>query len=213
MESPGSVYRRLLEHFGPQGWWPKRNCFSPPELEVCVGAILTQNTAWKNVEKALENLREAGCTDLKALAGTSREMLEGLIRPSGFYRQKAGYLKGLFGFMEGRSLKDVAREELLALKGIGPETADSILLYACGKPRFVVDMYTRRVFSRLGLLKEQDYHRVQAYFESSLPRDVEVYREFHALIVELAKGFCRAKPACSGCPLGEICEESGKTFL
>ncbi len=206
------AYSRLLERFGPQGWWPSDGGFRPRELEVCIGAMLTQNTSWKNVEKALEGLRKE-CRTVEELASIRKGRLEKLIRPSGYYRQKAERLKGFARFIigyggMGKFLRKVTRDELLSVRGIGPETADSILLYACGKPWFVVDLYTKRVFSRAGLLGEKDsYGQVQELFMSGLERDVGKYREFHALIVELSKRHCRKRPSCRDCPLASGCRK------
>lgn len=206
-----NAYRSLLDRFGPQGWWPSDGGFRPKELEVCIGAILTQNTSWKNVEKALAELRKE-CRTVEELAAARKGRLEKLIRPSGYYRQKAERLKGFAEFILDyggirKFLKGVTREELLSIKGIGPETADSILLYACSKPWFVVDLYTRRVFSRFGLVREKgSYQKVQELFMEGLERDVDAYREFHALIVELAKKHCKKRPACEKCPLASGCK-------
>jgi endonuclease-3 related protein len=205
------IYEALLTRFGPQGWWPMGNGFRPREWEVCVGAVLTQNTAWSNVEKALESLKESRCTDVETMMRTDTEALGEMVHPSGFYKQKAIKLRALgeavmgFGSIED-FLKSVTREQLLEIKGIGPETADSILLYACGRPYFVVDAYTRRIFSRLGLVKEDmDYEDIGVFFEANLPKDSALYGEFHALIVRLAKEHCRKKPSCGGCPLEKGC--------
>lgn len=207
--SPKALYARLLRHFGSQGWWSKERGFRPPEWEICLGAVLTQNTSWKNVEKALENLREGGCLSPRDLVETSRKRLEGMVRPSGYYRQKAERLRILSGFVlkfgsVRKFLKDVSREELLGLKGIGPETADSILLYAGGRPFFVVDMYTRRLFQRLGM-GDLNYQQAQELASREIPRSGKAYREFHALVVEHSKKFCRKRPECSGCPLEREC--------
>jgi endonuclease-3 related protein len=207
------VYSTLLKSFGRQNWWPMEKGFDPPEWEVCVGAVLTQNTSWANAEKALENLRKAGKTGVLDLPGTGQRELEKLVRPSGFYRQKALRLKGLADFVMGfggfRGFAEKAeREGLLGVRGIGPETADSILLYALGRPYFVVDAYTRRVFRRLGILAgDEDYEEIRNFFESGLKKDPEIYREFHALVVELAKRHCKKNPECLGCPLGKKCRK------
>ena len=205
------IYTELLKSFGPQDWWPMNNKFSPPEWEVCVGAILTQNTSWANVEKALTNMKKAGCTSADAVLNTPPAKLEVMVQPSGFYRQKAVRLKsfaktvkeagGLEKFLE------IPREGLLRLKGIGQETADSVLLYAGERPFFVIDAYTRRVFSRLGMATEDaGYEELRALFEKNIPKNVTLYKEYHALIVELAKRYCRKKnPGCAGCPLLHIC--------
>lgn len=205
------IYSTLLEALGEQKWWPMGNGFKPREWEVCLGAILTQNTSWDNVEKALDNLRKAGKVSVTDIIKTKNSRLEKLVRPSGYYRQKAIKLRAFadfvlgFGGFRGFANK-VSREALLQVNGIGPETADSILCYALGRPSFVVDAYTRRVFSRLGLIDEKaGYEEVRAFFEKKVPKDVNLYREYHALIVELGKRFCRKKPLCEKCPLRKKC--------
>lgn len=208
-----AIYSELLDRFGQQGWWPMSDGFSPPELEVCLGAILTQNTNWNNVEKALKNLKAGNVVCPEDVIETGTSELERLIRPSGFFRQKAARLKRFAGFVESlggfeRFSMDVTREQLLGVKGLGPETVDSILLYALGKPVFVIDAYTRRVFSRLGFAGLKGYEEWRGFFEERLPKDVEVYREFHALIVELAKSHCRKEPSCGRCPLNAECIRS-----
>jgi len=205
------VYRRLFDAFGPQHWWPGETPF-----EVMVGAVLTQNTSWRNVERAIRNLREADLLSPKELYGVPVEELEELIRPAGYYRVKARRLRALLEWLVERfdgsldamfavGLPDL-RQELLAVNGIGPETADSILLYAGGLPTFVVDAYTHRVFARHGWIDfDTDYHGIQEYVEGELPRDVSVYNEFHALLVRLGKDYCRkTKPRCTECPLREM---------
>jgi endonuclease-3 related protein len=195
------IYSCLMRTYGPQGWWPARGDFSPPEWEVELGSLLTQNTAWRNVEKALGNLLAAGVTTRQKLLSLPEERLASLIRPSGYYRQKARKLRELASLEA-----EPTRENLLSVWGIGKETADSILLYAYGKPFFVVDAYTRRIFSRLGLIKgSQEYDEIRSFFEKNLPRDVPLYKEFHALIVRLGKEHCRARPVCRGCPLEDTC--------
>jgi endonuclease-3 related protein len=182
----------LLKEFGRMNWWPAGREFVPKEWEVCAGAILTQNTNWKNVEKALDNLEAAGIITPGATLNLRQEKLELLVRPSGFYRQKAVRLKALaelvseFGNFDN-FVKKVRREELLAVNGIGPETADSILLYACGRPVFVADAYTRRFLEAVGVKTAHDYESLRRYFEERLPEDVDLYKEFHALIVEWGK--------------------------
>ncbi len=187
-----------------------KNGFDPPEWEVCAGAILTQNTNWRNVERALGNLKGGGIISPQDVMKTGGARLRELIRPSGFYRQKAGRLRTFAGFVIGfgnfREFSEkVTREQLLRVDGFGPETADSILLYALGRPEFVIDAYTRRVFTRLGRVEGGGYEGWKTFFESGLPEDVGIYREFHALIVELAKGFCRKGPVCAGCPVNGLC--------
>ena len=202
------LFYLLLKHFGPQNWWPARGPF-----EVMVGAILTQNTAWKNVERAIANLRGAGVLDPLALASLSLGSLEELIRPAGFFRVKAARLKALVDFVVehyGGRVEAMAsepgwylRERLLSIHGVGEETADSILLYALEKPFFVVDAYTRRILSRQGLISgKESYGEIQAFFMDQLPGDVELFKEYHALLVELGKGYCKARvPLCHECPL------------
>jgi endonuclease-3 related protein len=181
-------------------------------FEVMVGAILAQNTAWTNVEKALENLRSAGCLNPEALRRVSMKRLALLLKPSGYFNIKARRLKSFIQFLYRqfggdvrRMLKEdhaLLRQKLLSVKGIGPETADSILLYAGGFPWFVVDAYTRRIFSRHGLVAERvSYQALQDFFMKGLPRDTKLYNEYHALIVKLGKETCRSKPLCEQCPL------------
>jgi endonuclease III related protein len=202
------VYERLLKAFGPQHWWPGETPF-----EVIVGAVLTQNTNWQNVEKAISNLRQADLMEPKALYNVPVEELEGLLRPAGYFRIKAKRLRSLLQLIINRydgSLEVMfrtglysLREELLAVNGIGPETADSILLYAAGLPIFVVDAYTYRVFTRHGWIGfDSDYHQTQDYIQSNLSDDVQMYNEYHALIVHLGKHYCRkSNPKCAECPL------------
>jgi len=203
-----TLYRLLLVAYGPQEWWPGDTPF-----ESAVGAILTQNTNWENAEKALGNLRAGGCLTPKAMAALTREHLAELIRPSGCFNVKAGRISSFLRYLEerhGGSMERLAgtprrrlRRELLQVDGIGPETADSILLYAAGHPVFVVDAYTRRIFSRHGRVRETiGYDRLQEFFHRRLPRDADLYNEYHALIVKLGKERCRSsKPLCAGCPL------------
>lgn len=222
------TYHKLLDVFGSQNWWPMEGGFEPKEWEVCLGAILTQNTNWKNVERALENLKKRNIISPLDIIKIGKEKLAGLIKPSGYYNQKAIRLKGFADFVLGfggfrQFSKGVSREDLLKVRGIGPETCDSILLYALGRPYFVVDAYTRRVFFRLGILKEPesltaknnrkkpssgnlDYEKIRMFFEKEIPKDTSLYREYHALIVELGKRFCRNEPLCRGCPLKKICK-------
>ena len=208
--SPLHIYGALLAHFGDLDWWPAEGPF-----EVMVGAVLTQRTAWRNVEVALANLKEAGVVDMVALLATSKADLEVLIRPSGTYRQKAIRIHDLFKTVnekgEGslRTFLDrpigLLRADLIAVKGIGPETADSIVLYAAGKPSFVVDMYTRRVLTRLDIDAGRSYDEVARWFTDSIPKDAGLYNNYHAVLVELAKMHCRSLPLCKGCPLMAMC--------
>ncbi len=210
------LYSRLLEHFGPQGWWPGDGPF-----EMMVGAVLTQNTAWTNVEKAITNLKENGLLKQAVLAAAPVDKIESAIRPAGYFRQKAARLKGFavwFGeewngdtglmFTEPTLL---LRERLLDVKGLGPETVDSILLYAGGKSVFVIDAYTRRIVGRLGLTDLTGYDELQQFFVRNLPVDVELYQEYHALLVRLGKTHCladSAKADCPACPVGGDCEHN-----
>lgn len=205
-----NIYNKLVERFGPQAWWPADSPF-----EVIVGAILTQNTNWRNVEKAITNLKKAKVLSPKQILEIRNSKLENLVRPTGYYRQKARRLKEFVKYftieygarlsrMKNKDLSDL-RQELLNIHGIGPETADSILLYALDKPTFVVDAYTRRIGQRLGLFKLDDYHDIKDYFENNLPKNLEIYKEYHALLVELAKNFCKTKPQCDGCPISKMC--------
>jgi len=215
------IYNGLLREFGPQGWWPVGGSYHKglprgegQKWEVCVGAILTQNTSWKNVEKAMENLRNAGIMDSGSFLKISKRRLSSLIRPSGYYNQKAIKLKEFSRVVKGfggvgNFLEKVKRNELLEVWGIGPETADSILLYAGGREEFVVDMYTKSIFSRLGLIGGGwDYHRTKDFFQKKIPRDKNIYKEFHALIVELAKRNCRKRPVCRECLLRGACRHA-----
>ncbi|MCS6771201.1 MAG: endonuclease III domain-containing protein [Kiritimatiellae bacterium] len=201
------VFDALLRHFGPQRWWPARTKF-----EMMVGAILTQNTAWSNVEKAIARLRAAGALDPKRLHEAPLERVAEWIRPAGYFNVKARRLRAFTTWLVDRydgSVRRMLREppdrlraELLGVKGIGPETADSILLYAAGHPIFVVDAYTRRFLSRHGWLPQKaSYEQTAALFEANLPKDPALYNEYHALIVALGKTFCRARPRCADCPL------------
>lgn len=202
------VYQKLYLRFGPQNWWPGDGPF-----EVIIGAILTQNTNWQNVAKAIANLKEAKVLSPKKLYCLSEAKLAKLIRPSGYYNIKAKRLRSFLDFlfknyggnlnrMFNRPLHDL-RNEILGVKGVGPETADSILLYAGGFPIFVVDAYTKRIFSRHHLITEDAaYLEVQKIFMQNLRRDVELYNEYHALIVRLGKEICKKNnPKCEICPL------------
>ncbi len=200
-------YRRMSAHYGPTHWWPGDTHF-----EIAVGAILTQNTAWTNVEKAIANLKAARLLSPKAMLAASDDALETALRPSGYFRQKAKRVRlfcehllkhygGSPKRMSARPLPEL-REELLALHGIGPETADDILLYACGKPVFVVDAYTRRILSRHGLVEPNiGYEPLRALLETHVAPDLHTYREYHGLIVWTGKDFCHTHPRCEGCPL------------
>lgn len=201
------MFRAMQRALGPQGWWPGRTRF-----EVIVGAILTQNTAWTNVAQAIASLRRARALTPQMLATLPRLRLARLITPAGYYNIKAERLKSFLGFLQARyrlslwrmfaQRPSVLREELLTVPGIGPETADSILLYAGHVPSFVVDAYTRRILSRHGLIPaDASYDAVQALFMTALPPDAPLYNEYHALLVAIGKDFCRPVPRCARCPL------------
>ncbi len=210
------IYTTLFESFGPQGWWPAKTRF-----EVIVGAILTQNTNWKNVEKVIAGLKKQKLLSPKALDGLSAGELAALIRPAGYYNQKAKKLKAFLDYFEGYDFdpsklakedKDKLRAELLGIWGIGPETADSILLYAFDKPVFVVDAYTQRVFSRMGFIDEKiSYDDLRCLFENNMSAGLGIFKEYHALIDELAKRYCKAKPECADCPARGLCGFKSKT--
>jgi endonuclease-3 related protein len=229
--APRAAYRRLLAAYGPQGWWPvtragaSRPAYEPrraralteaERVEVCVGAILTQNTAWTNVETALASLRGALPRPTWAgLAALPAARLARAVRSSGYFRQKARKLKVLAAFARGRRAStrewlgaggvEERRAELLGLWGVGPETADSILLYAGDRPAFVIDAYTRRIGARLGWWRDPSHDEARAWLVARLPHDRELYAEFHALLVRHAKEHCRVRPDCGGCPLRRSC--------
>ncbi len=201
------IYQRLWEAYGPQAWWP-----ADTPLEVMVGAVLTQNTNWRGVEKSITNLRHSGLLSIDNLNDVETNKLAGLIRPSGYFNLKAVRLKNLISFVVndyggdlevmGREETDKLRRELLAVKGVGPETADSILLYGFNKPTFVIDTYTRRVLSRHGFVESNaPYEELQGLFSQHLPADASIFNEYHALLVKLGKLHCQKKPRCRGCPL------------
>ncbi|AEF96824.1 endonuclease III domain-containing protein [Methanotorris igneus] len=210
------IYHLLLSHFGYQNWWPAETRY-----EVVIGAVLTQNTSWKNVEKAIENLKKENLIDERKILEIDTEKLKKLIKPAGFYNIKAERLKNIthhivknYGSTENLAklpikLEDL-RKELLNVKGIGKETADSILLYALDRPIFVVDAYTKRIFSRLGVIEGgEEYDEIRHIFEENLPKDLKIYKEYHALIVELGKHYCKKRnPACEKCPLSDLCDYS-----
>ncbi len=203
------LYQKLYDAFGPQGWWPGETPF-----EVILGAILTQNTNWKNVALALTDLKAEGLLDPQVLRAMPDAELAQRLRPAGYFNIKTQRVKNFLDFFYRQfhdSLEEMAQEDLgtmraalLTVKGIGPETADSILLYALNQPTFVVDAYTYRVLSRHNLAPEApSYEELQALFMDHLPADVPRYQEFHALLVKVGKDFCRPRPRCPGCPLHE----------
>lgn len=204
------IYRKLYKAYGPMHWWPGETPF-----EVMAGAILTQNTSWRNVEKAIKNLKEREVLNIEGIRKLSEPELAALIRPSGFFRIKAERLMAFVDFIVreyGGDLKRMKREKLemlrpklLKIKGIGPETADSILLYGLHKPVFVVDAYTKRVLSRHGVISEKaSYEEVQRCFMDHLPHQEKLFNEYHALLVHLAKTACKKDKECDTCPLKRI---------
>lgn len=204
------IYRLLYDEFGPQQWWPGESRF-----EIITGAILTQNTNWANVEKAINNLKAADCLIPEKLHLLDPAQLAQLIRPAGYFNIKAKRLKNFLSWLFDNYNGDLTdlesidtgrlREELLTIKGVGRETADSILLYAFDKPIFVVDAYTARVVFRHELISpEADYEQLKELFESSLPADTPLFNEYHALLVRVGKEFCRPKARCPGCPLEKL---------
>ena len=208
------IYRRLLDAYGPQGWWPGESRF-----EMIAGAILTQAAAWRNVEYALGNLREAGVDDWPVVHETDLDALAELVRPSGYFNAKARKLKAFAahvcieyrGSLDAMFATDTAalRSELLGIHGIGPETADDILVYAAGKPSFVIDAYTIRIMQRVGLTPDgrDNYDAWQAMFDANVPEDVQVYNEYHALLDHHHKEACtKNAPQCGDCCLLAICE-------
>ena len=210
------IYLRLSETYGPQHWWPAESPF-----EVMVGAILTQSAAWTNVEKAISNLKSAHLLSPSAIRNMSFSELAEHIKPSGYYNVKTRKLKALVYWLGENYADDIdrmaeietdkMRQELLGVYGIGPETADSILLYALGKPVFVIDAYTLRIFARIGLIEEgESYNNCQRLFTANLKTDTALFNEYHALIVKLAKEACSKKPACGRCCLSQICRHGGK---
>jgi len=206
-----NIYNVLFESFGPQHWWPGETKF-----EIVVGAVLTQNTSWKNVEKSIKELKDNNLLEFEKILNVDENVLMEKIRSSGFYKQKAQRLKNLvmkikekYGTFEN-FLENGEREFLLDIKGIGMETADSILLYAMDKPYFVVDAYTLRIFKRYGIIDNDDkknYENVRRMVEETFNKNVKDLQEFHALLVKLGKEYCRKNPRCDNCPLKEKCKK------
>lgn len=206
-----TIYRRLFSVYGRQKWWPARSAF-----EMMVGAVLTQNTAWVNAAEAIAHLREEGFLESSRMARSSQTGLARLIRSSGYFNQKAKRLKTLAAYFQDRFSGRISRmkklpvgflrEQLLALPGIGPETADSILLYALKKPIFVVDAYTRRILARHSLIAwDSSYEEIQSLFMRTLPERTQLYNEYHALIVQVGKSLClKKRPKCYLCPLKTV---------
>ena len=228
MKELKTIYRALHNHFSPQGWWPVTNEgeFTPKyhqsdnltgkqQLEICFGAILTQNTNWKNVEKAIINLNKNNLININKITKINNKKLAEIIKSSGYHNQKAKKLKNfcIFLFKNYNGKLDLLfknninelRKQLLSVNGIGPETADSIILYAAQKPIFVIDAYTKRVFSRIGF-KQKNYDEFQKLFMSELPNSERLFNEYHALIVELGKNICKKAPLCGKCPINNHCD-------
>lgn len=204
------IYEQIYNAFGPQNWWPGETPF-----EVIIGAILTQNTAWTNVQKAINNLKQQNLLEPERFKDIELERLAELIKPSGYYNQKAKKIKAFINFLFSNYDGNLnrlfenelyqLRHDLLQIKGIGPETADSIILYAGNKPIFVVDAYTHRFLLRHNLIEDKaTYHQIQALFMDNLKNDVHLFNEFHALIVQLGKDICKKNPKCDVCPLKEL---------
>jgi endonuclease-3 related protein len=208
MSNLRKIYHKLYQTFGPQHWWPGKT-----PLEIAIGAILTQNTNWGNVEKAIDNLKKQNALSVKAIHEMPVKKLSELIRPTGYFNIKAKRLKSFIDFLMNdyhgsmKKMKNeylyLLREKLLSINGIGPETADSIILYALEKPVFVIDTYTKRVLSRHGIMNhEKSYDEFQELFYSTLEKDVKLFNEYHALFVRIGKTFCKKKkPLCELCPL------------
>ena len=204
-----AVYRRLHATHGPQHWWPGDSVF-----EIMVGAVLTQNTAWTNVEKAIANLKTAQALSPEAIVTASHRRLANWLKPSGYFNVKAKRLRAFCEWLINaggakriaRLPTDILRAQLLEVHGVGPETADDILLYAFNRPVFVIDAYTRRLFARLGVIEgKEGYEVLRAMFETSLPNDAQLFNEYHAQIVAHAKNVCRPRPRCTVCQLGTLC--------
>jgi len=218
-----AMYEAMRERFGPQGWWPASAVLAPRErkLEICVGAILTQNTNWQNVEKALARLLAAGRMSVPALHATQQADLAELIRPAGYFNVKARRVKSFIARVAEAHDGDIEafldrpvpqlRAELLGISGVGAETADSMILYAAGKRTFVVDAYTRRVFRRHRLIGEDwDYQAVKSFCESHLPARAALYNDYHAQLVAVGKTYCRPRARCDGCPLDRFPHAGGR---
>lgn len=231
------IYTKLYSHFGPQNWWPVtlENGIMPKyhknikltekqKLEICFGAILTQNTNWKNVEKAIVQLNKNQLVDINKIIKIDDKKLAKIIRSSGYHNQKAIKLKNFCLFLTNNYNKNIEklfsnsitalRNELLSINGIGPETADSIILYAAKKPIFVIDSYTKRIYSRIfNIKKELEYDELQQIFMKELNNDEKLFNEYHALLVELGKNICKNKPLCGKCPINEMCNYYKTIYL
>ena len=228
------IYSGLFSHFGPQHWWPVTKSGVTPKyhkniklnekqkLEICFGAILTQNTNWKNVEKAIIQLNKNQLIDINKIIKINNKKLAKIIKSSGYHNQKAKKLKNFCSFLFNNydgNIKiffknDIVnlRNELLSINGIGPETADSIILYAAKKPIFVVDTYTKRIMNKISY-KEETYDELQNLFMNNLELNEKLFNEYHALLVELGKNICKTKPMCNKCPLNKMCDYYKSTYL
>lgn len=235
--SVAEVFRQLFGAYGPQGWWPLTDCkgtnptktgslqgyhpqdFTYPHtpeqaFEIAVGAILTQNTSWAQAEKAVISLKKSGLLFPSEILKADPLVLGEKVKPAGYFNQKSKKLKTLSEFWMALEESVPSRDSLLSLWGIGPETADSILLYVFKVPIFVVDAYTRRIFSRLGIIPfDAGYEEIRSLFENALPSEPPLFQEYHALIVEQAKRYCRTRPLCADCPLQKECAKSGLSFI
>ena len=229
MENINLIYNKLYSRFGPQNWWPitledeitpryhkNIKLTEKQKLEICFGAILTQNTNWKNVEKAIIQLNKNQLIDINKILRINNEKLAEIIKSSGYHNQKAKKLKNFCLFLMNKyhgNIKklfsnniDKLKNELLSVNGIGPETADSIILYAAKKPIFVIDAYTKRIYSRIfNTKKEFGYDKLQQIFMKKLDKDEKLFNEYHALLVELGKNICKKKPLCNQCPINNMC--------
>ena len=217
------IYETLLKAYGPQNWWPVTSQGNVPQysggpktgkqrFEVIVGAVLTQNTSWKNVEKAIININDADLMEIEKLSRVTKKRLASIIKPAGYFNQKAEKLIAMAKFLRNTRVKYdkwELREQLLSIKGIGPETADSIVLYAFNQSIFVIDNYTKRIFSRIGLIPEKStYEECQEFFHNKLKHyngKIKLFNEYHALIVEHAKRYCKKKPLCKNCIIRRYC--------
>jgi endonuclease-3 related protein len=222
-----TIYTTLHSHFNPQHWWPvtKEGSIKPEyhknininekhKLEICFGAILTQNTSWKNVEKAMTQLNKNNLININEILKLDKDKLAQIIKSSGYYNQKAKKLKNFCSFLINNYNGNIneffnneiklLREKLLSINGIGPETADSMILYAAKKPIFVVDAYTKRIMSRIGF-KEETYDELQKLFMDNLESDEKLFNEYHALLIELGKNHCKKKPLCDKCTINKMC--------
>jgi endonuclease-3 related protein len=230
---PSNLYEILIKKYGNLNWWPMDSLYhkrmdSDPRFEIIIGAVLTQNTAWSNVEKALDKLKQNNMLDIIKIQNVDENELKEMIKSSGFFNQKAKRLKVLSNHLYinhnadlnrffNRELFEI-RDELLSINGIGPETADSILLYAGGKPVFVVDAYTKRLCERIPIDVKISYDNIQDYFQKELSKEFKdedlskVYNELHAQIVILAKEYCKKRPLCKNCPVNNYCEYKKSLF-